>query len=211
MRRSIRLGASRGFTLVELLIAVALSLIVLMGVVSMAAWMISRQYEGIRKGEVTGAVLYSLGRMNKELADGTYLAQPAGADRVIRGCSNWSTMLSPPGRLDPNPNTPVTAFYYCYAPAECGGEAGNSLLRYWHDSECPNAAPVSRCGEAPGSGWSGPELMLMGCFYPATSNPFRRANDVAGVAMNFSVGRTTPTFVVNTRISMNKSYNNPSD
>src|SRR5690349_16271854 len=99
-----------GFTLMELLIAVSLSLIVLITVISVFTQMVSWHFDGTRKGKSLGVILYSLDQMYKELEDASVLIMPPPAGDVISGCSNWSDVIG--GPIDPDTaNHPIKAFY----------------------------------------------------------------------------------------------------
>ncbi len=214
----------RGFTLLELIVAMTLSSFVLVGIVTVAAQMMRSQIESSDKGEVTGWTLIGLNRMNKELQDANYLAAPnAGGGAVISGCINYSMLMNNGAGGPINAALPTTAFYYCVNPAVNCGQPGVScnLLRYYNDGvgiACP-IAPT--CGNA-AYGLNPVEVVsryVSQIQTPAVLPYFQRANDVGGIALNFNVGTTSPSanrpnpvfLTISTKIKMNKQYGNTTD
>ena len=135
-------GRAAGFTLVELILAVGLSTVVLIGAFSMLTSMIQYEVEAGRKGSVTGGSLMSLGAMNADIAAASCLVTPPlsgvpGDSLVV--CTNWSRQAK---QGDPNGNfldstSGNTIYSYCYDPA-------NFLIRGMSQSgACPavGAAP----------------------------------------------------------------------
>lgn len=212
----------RGFTLVELIVALVLSAFILVGIVGVATQMVRFQMEGQRKGEVSGWTLLSLAKMHKELEDASVLDFPSITNTTgdhISGCSNYTRVTDAP--IDDS--LPVTAFWYC---VETGGLTPNRLLRYFATTNCPaGVCPAGACPmPAPSCGAGGFEVYAQdfrkrdGLTYF-----FRRASDVAGIEVNYTVGVATATDVSNqqmpspvflrvqTKISMNKSLSNAAD
>lgn len=163
-----RKGA-RGFTLIELIIALAISVFVLIGIISVVTTMIRYQYDSTLKGSVAGGSLYSLQRMQKELEEASRLTLPANgaAGDVIAGVVNWSDVLG--ARIDVN-RTPsmgctagnnVTGFYYCVN--------GNVLYRHY---TCGTTCPSGSCVPSPTCG-SGSNVDVV---VPAKPGIFRMDN-----------------------------------
>ena len=224
----------KGFSLLELIIALSLSVAVLIGVISVATSMVRYQFEEQKKGRVTTQALYGLAQMNKQLENASYLKLPSAAvptSNVLSGCSNW-TMTTPGGArvddfLDPDGPGPLTVaenvsnFHYCVAPPGCGGSPAAPCTLWRHsngpDNFC-NIPVVGNCG--PGGGGN-TEAIVYNSFYRADGGLpfFRRADDVAGVEARYIIGVATATpayptpqyYKVNARLSMNKSYNNATD
>lgn len=202
-------GARKGFTLIELIIAVSLSGAVLIGIMSVTAQMVRFELEGARKNEVAGWMLLSLSQMNRELENATTLLCPSpwagcagNSSNVLSGCVNYTRKTA--AALDPDTQKTTVAFYYCRAES---GQYENMLLRYAQESApgtavtartCP-ISPTPVCGNAPGAGqtmkvvatnmygWDGQDppagsLML-----------FQRMEDIAGMEVRYSIGFSTAT------------------
>ena len=108
----------RGFTLLELVIALALSSIVLVGVFAMMASMVQYEAEGLRKGSVNGWSLASLVAMNREIEDASVLVTPrtGGADTLVV-CDNWSRLMNKTGGATLMGGASVSTVYqYCWDP-----------------------------------------------------------------------------------------------
>ena len=95
-------GDRRGFSLLELIIAMCLSSVVLITVFSIAASMVQFEVEGGRKGSVTAWSLASITNMNRDIANSSVIEWPNGAgasaDSLVL-CTNWTRIVNaPPGR-----------------------------------------------------------------------------------------------------------------
>ncbi|MBI5629460.1 MAG: hypothetical protein HY921_01100 [Elusimicrobia bacterium] len=198
-----------GFTLIELLIAAVLSIAVLLGIISLSSSILRYQYEGVRKGKVSGQTLFALSRMQKEIEEATHLELPSYSSttgNVLSACANWSMALSPPGGASVDSTLAVSSFYYCV-------DSSNSLLRY-SGTTCPYTAPAS-CGSGTFETVVYQNFYLMDNY----SYYFARASDVGGVEMHYIVGNSTPTanvpnpaaYKINTKIGMRKNYLNTYD
>ncbi|MEK7384763.1 MAG: prepilin-type N-terminal cleavage/methylation domain-containing protein [Elusimicrobiota bacterium] len=181
----------RGYTLLEFIIAVALSMVVLMAVFSMMTSMLRFQVEGLKKSTVTGWSLASIMKMNKEIESAGVLAHPTNAvpsDWVV-GCTNWSRILTPPAggsRADPNLN--MVVFYYCYDPATL------TMRRLAEESStvpCP-ASPVAlpACTAAWGGGADQTNDVIAAGITRHSSGAlvFARDDSVGGVRLRYAVG-----------------------
>ncbi|MDE2237151.1 MAG: prepilin-type N-terminal cleavage/methylation domain-containing protein, partial [Elusimicrobia bacterium] len=125
-----------GFSLLELLVALALSSLVLVGVMMLATSMVKFQMDSIEQGSGTGGAVYAVQRLKKDLADATDLECPgsrcaatghSNRGDVLAACTNWSVLGDPAAggqRIDDNaPNETdcqsgsgnVKCFYYCVA------------------------------------------------------------------------------------------------
>ncbi len=118
----------RGFSLLELVLALSFAAIVLYGITSVFTSLTKFEFEAVRKNSVDGWSQASLSSMTKEIEDATIIYFPSAAfaglsgvsaTNGILGCTNWSTMLNnglnnatSGGPLDPS--LPVVQFYYCY-------------------------------------------------------------------------------------------------
>lgn len=163
-----------GFTLTELVIAMSLSSLVLIGLMSVATAIVRAHVNAIKHGEANGTTLYALHQMNREIEQATHIESnfpPAGAlntagSNIIKGCVNWSRYVngntsatSGGGRIntdtgDPNYQTPYW-FAYCVKAeaADVGGRPQNTLYRHQGTPDnvtgCPNISALpATCGTA---------------------------------------------------------------
>lgn len=215
---------ARGFSLLELLIAVSLSVIVLMAIFGMMTSMFRFQVEGLKKSTVTGWSLASLMKMNKEIESASVMAYPTDAtprDWIV-GCTNWSRILST-GKMDTNQN--VVVFYYCY-----DGTANGTIRRLAEESAataCPTS-PVAlpACSDVWGGANRTNDVIAVGVNRHSTGSPgvFTRDDGVGGVRVRFTVGEKTfvhvdgkpdvvnPQYMeFDTSITMSRPYLNTND
>jgi type II secretory pathway pseudopilin PulG len=222
--------SEKAFTLLELIIAMSLSVFVYIGIITVATSMVRYQLDAGMKGSAAGGTIIALARMQKEVEDSTYImagAPSVGGGNALRGCNNWSAM----GNAAINPAAAavapctglnnVTAFAYCV-------DASNILWRhYWCATTCPvGAPPAYTCGTAGGT-WETIVGAKPGVFRSTGyANYFYRTGDNTGVDMHFIVGVGTATtagtpgqqnlnptayYRVDTRVIANKSYSDSSD
>jgi prepilin-type N-terminal cleavage/methylation domain-containing protein len=137
---------SPGFTLIELIVAVALSTIVLIGVFSLMTNMVQTEVTSMRNGTVTVWSLASISAMNADIVGSSYLSYPSpgpGQDSLVT-CTNWSPIAAAGGVAGPvNTAAGNTVYEYCYLPAS------NVLLRNVITNAvaaCPGAAPACVVG-----------------------------------------------------------------
>lgn len=198
----------KGFSLIELLVAMGLSIFVMGTIIMLSTSTVRSQLDSARKGSATGATLYGLVRMQAELEDASYLSRPPDSTPtgdILSGCTNWSAVLGT--RLDTSKN--VTAFYYCVN--------NNRLLRY------SNAPGSNTCNiPAPSCGSGNYETVVYskpGFYRQSGWSYFVRNPDSSGIMLHAVVGNATPTqqnpnpsfFKFDTRMGMMKSYNNALD
>lgn len=229
--------APRGFSIIELVIAVSLASFVLVGVASIAAQMARHQVEGIRSGTATGWSIVSYQGMSKEIEDSNVLAYPYNngdaADSIIL-CKNWSRAVTtlPGGQLDAG--TVSTVVQYCVDPtAAVAPETGFKLRRYAYNGNCPcpgapagpcNAVPASCTSDTPGGLWTesgvvGYRLEKLPGAYAGAPNVFYRDNTIGGLRLRYAIGRQTPTTnepiakftTFDFALSMQKQYSNTLD
>lgn len=204
----------RGFSIIELVIAISLASFVLVGVATIAAQMSRSQAEGIRSGTATGWSLVSYMAMSKEIEDANVLAWPINngdASDSIVICKNWSRAQDGADkRLNTN-TTPagadsVTVTQYCVDPAVAAApETGFTLRRLSRSGPavtCPTpvAAPAS-CGSTPSAPWGawtetgvvGFRLEKIPGTYTGSPFVFLRDNTIGGVRLRYVIGRQTPT------------------
>ncbi len=108
----------RGFTLVELMIALALSSLVLYAIFNVVGSMTKFQGEAVRKSSVNVWSEATLSQMTTEIENANLLYFPSpmypGANGIM-GCANWSSSTYGAGAGGAlNPSSSVTLFYYCY-------------------------------------------------------------------------------------------------
>lgn len=234
---------SPGFTLTELILSTTVSALILIGIIGVSAQMVRFQVESTRKGDVTGWTLLSINQMNREVEQASVLDCPrpsggsvppygnpcAGTDSpFMRGCTNFTRAAGyPPGqRMDPDPNLPTTAFFYCVPP---NGTYANNLLRYAQVTSGMGARVClidPTCGAAP-TGAQTLDVVSTNVYQIDPLTPFfRRADDVMGVELNYIVGIATQSAVaakgppmtggpnpvhvrMNYKIGMNKAFQDP--
>lgn len=217
-----RTSSERGYTLLELIVALSLSSFVMMGIISVATAMVRFQFQAGLSGNAGGGTLIAVGRMTRQLEDASYLRDPASLaapQDYVAGCTNWSasgnrrmsTTLSG-GASWPctAAGTNVTNFVYCR----------NALNEMWLHYNCS-----ATCGSIPavtegncGGAIANRELIVgqrPGVFKAVGyTKMFYRTADNTGLDMHYIVGASTPTanyprpafYRVDTRIIMNKSY-----
>lgn len=219
----------KGFSLLELVIAVSLASFVLLGVATVASQMARSQVEGIRNGTATGWTVISYMAMSKEIEDGNVLAYPvadgASADTLII-CKNWSRAQGalPGGKL--NATDPVTSaaadvsvVQYCLDSTD----ATNLILRRYENTgpavTCPNPAVPVACTAAPTGTWTATGVVGIRVERLSSASIFTRANSSGGVRVRYVVGRQTPTTndpnpqstPFDFKISMQKQYSSTLD
>ena len=212
-----------GFTLLELVIALSLSSIVLIGVFSMMASMMTYEAEGLRKGSVNAWSLASLVAMNREIEGASvFVYASASPPQTLVVCSNWSRLLTASGvgaKISAIDN--VTVYNYCWDQA-------NNLLRRSITTgagvTCPSSvgfAPLA-CNSAAYGGAS--SVIATGVFQDSLGDPIFTAdptstgtiriryvvgNPSAGVSANEGNGLTNfvnpQTMAFDTRITLDKA------
>lgn len=203
---------SRGFSIIELVIAISLASFVLVGVATIAAQLARNQVEGIRSGTATGWSLVSYQAMSKEIEDANVLAWPAadgsGSDSIVV-CKNWSRALAGPDkRLNTSTDPPqadyVTLTQFCVDPTPpAAPQTGFTLRRFSRRGTfasgvtCPDtvAAPAT-CTSAPSTPWGAwSENTVVGFRLEKLggADVFTRANAIGGVRVRYVIGRQTPT------------------
>lgn len=216
--------SKRGFSIIELVIAISLSSFVLVGVATIAAQMARSQIDGVRSGTMTGWSLVSYLSMAKEIEDSNVLAFPiangASADSLIV-CRNWSRVQNGPDRrLDKNAPGLVTVTQYCVDSSD----PSNLILRRYSNVgagvTCPDPGVPVSCVASPGGTWTDTGVVgfrlekLAG--FPSI---FTRDNSIGGVRLRYAIGKqvgTTnepiPKFTpFDIGIGMQKQYNNTLD
>ncbi len=208
----------KGFTLIELVIAVALSVMVMIAAVNVSTIMVRQQLQGVHRGEVNGMTLAALDSMSRDIEGASYLkvttlgSPPVG--NVVAGCTNWSSVGSivagavTPATLDSTQN--VNYFIYCIDAARFG-----TLWKWSGTFTAPVAAstcnPVpSACGVGGTYNAAGPTILVQGNgttygisygdkFNGVAPNPtgpyFSKSRDTNGLDMHYIVGNSTPSSI----------------
>ena len=224
MERAVR--NSRGFSIIELVIAISLASFVLVGAASIGAQMARSQIEGIRSGTITGWSVVSYMAMAKEIEDGNVLGYPiidgTGQDSIVI-CKNWSRNMGngPPGApLDPT--MPVSVIQYCVDNSD-PDPLRFRMRRYANVGmavACPSPAAPVTCVAAPSGTWTETGLVGMGVEkLPGFATVFWRDNSIGGVRLRYVIGPQTATpnrpIIKNTPfnfgITMQKQYTSTVD
>lgn len=179
-----------------MVIAVALSIMVVVAVMSVLSSGIYAHMNGIRNGTIMGWSLITFAQMSREIESSNVLVSPAapGSSNLLVLCNNWSRALAPSplcgaGDLRLNCARPVEVIYYCYngAPNE------KVIWRYYTNvGACPGAVPFVACNGTPAF----PQKMQMA----SAVEPLRPANlplftrTASGeLTIRFAVGEQLPT------------------
>lgn len=193
-----------GFTLLELIIALSISSIVLIGSFSMLSSMVQYEVEGMRKGSVNGWSLASLVAMNREIEGASVLVYPTagGSADALVVCSNWSRLMNTTGGA-PLGAGPTRIYTYCW-------DAASNALRRMNP---PGA------GSCPGVGYTPPactvgsygsdSLIATGVYRDASNNFIFTADPATAgtVRIRYTVGKATPGTALNEGNGMTKFVN----
>jgi prepilin-type N-terminal cleavage/methylation domain-containing protein len=192
--------ARSGFTLIEMLVAVALSSIVMVGLIDITASMLERHFEGIRHGKIDSETLYSLEQMRLELEAATYYSYPNTASpsgMSIQGCGDYFSATSP-GTQIPAPGATISSFAYCLEnhctgsnPDLCdpSGYTGPYDLVRYSNTGCPTSCKSGS-----------PQTLIYQNVYlePGFPNPFYLNPQFGGVDLHMVVGYPVATAVEQT-------------
>jgi len=219
----------KGFTLMEMIIAVFLSTMVLLGIIAVAASMVRQHFESISQGELSGQTLISLNQMYQDVENASVLVAPPApvppatisSGNALAVCTNWSFLSAPPNGKALNSARPVQSFYYCAKADPASATGAYDLWRY-SCGGCPPPTP-GVCGSADACG--NPVAVVYNALYlesaesmpPNKSNFFYWAS--GGVGMHYIVGYPKPTpqkptpvfYQIDNAIMMQKSPGDASD
>lgn len=203
---------AKGFTLIELVIALSFAAVVLYGITSIFTSMTKFEFEAVRKSSVDIWSQATLAQMSKEIEDASILyfpsaTTPSPTPQGIMGCSNWSTMLNGPNSGGPlDPSSPVVWFYYCYDTSSGPiVPPSTTPITYLRRIAADGAANCpARGGVAPGT-------------YPCSSATILpgsgvKTNDVIATNVNLLPGYAMFTFNINgpaTGVNLNFLIGNP--
>ncbi|MBI3553303.1 MAG: prepilin-type N-terminal cleavage/methylation domain-containing protein [Elusimicrobia bacterium] len=227
----------RGFSLIELLIAVSLAVVVMLAIVSVSTNMVRQHLQASHKGEVNGQTLAALDRMNKDIEGASYLFIPTTATPTgdtVGGCYNWEAKFQGSATGGPLTNGPITYFLYCVDATRFG-----NIYRWTGTVASCSPAPTYTACTAAGTangGTNAAELWIAGdgathgisrsdALSGVGGYYFMKSRVTNGVEVHYIVGNSTPTadgagrpgqyvphfYKVDTRINMLKSFNNTSD
>lgn len=185
MRPSARREA--GFTLLEMIIALSLSSIVLVGAFTIMTSAVQNQVMLMRKGTVNAWSIASLVAMNRDIEGGSVLAYPAaglGQNSVVV-CSGYSRIVGAGGTPSTLPSLPagVTPNVYTY----CWDAATNVFRRrYQAGTACP-APPATPPACIAGNY---PEVVASGVYQDPALDPIfqRDPNNASAVRVRYVVG-----------------------
>jgi Tfp pilus assembly protein PilV len=169
-------------TIVELMVAMVLSSVVLLGLIQISTDMARRHFEGIRSGRVDSSLLYSLEQMNSEIESASVVSI-VDYNHSIQGCVNYSPALG--GAIDTT--QPITAFAYCMESPSGTTPPAYTLNRY--------SVSVSGPGCAPSCAMSTPQTLVSQNVYFESANPMPFSSDQSfgGVDMHFIIGNPNST------------------
>ena len=121
----------RGFSILELIVALGLSSMVLIAIMSLTLPMVRAQVGDARSMTAQMNLAGLMSVMDREMREATYLTSPQGVgfpSRVLSGCSNAAL---PPGGFAPvavDPSAPMRWFAFC----------GDGQSLYYHSGQgCP--------------------------------------------------------------------------
>ncbi len=194
-----------GFTLIEMIVALLLSSLVLIGLIDVSSNMVQRQFEGIRYGRVDSQTLLSLAQMSQVIEAATYLnspvqGSPSPASMTISGCSNYSSTLTTqsPFTGQINSAVPITWFAFCVknyctpSGPNCVASQGPYDLEYHSGLGC---APSCVGGNLDTLVYQSIWLEA-----PANNPPFSLNQTQDGVDIHFDVGNPNPTAMQKTPV-----------
>ncbi len=224
-----------GYTLIELVIAISLASIVLVGLFAIMASMMNFQVEALKKGTVNGWSLAALLSMNREIEDASVIVYPSagGSANSISLCTNYSHIMagaggSADGSISGAASDPIQTIDYCYDPANL------VMRRQVIDGSCPvlgSAPPACTASNyAPGAQQDTKTSGVIAIsVYQAPGNPSvftRSANRSGEIRLRYVIGNpnstTTPSpgsamvrnpqsMAFDTTLSVNRQYGNNQD
>ncbi len=200
-----------GFSLIELMIAATLAIAVMLAVVSLSTNVVRQHLQAVHKGEVSGASLTAMDRLNRDIQSATYLAIPKGTlpqGNTVGGCLDWSGSMNGVGTGGVYSTFGVggTSAYFIYCVTGAGARFG-SLIRYpgagspqMTLANCNAFPTVGVCG-ANASNGALPEVWVRGDgvnfgLSRGDNNPgyyFARSTDTDGVELHYILGNSTVT------------------
>ena len=201
---------SSGFTLVELIVAVVLGAIVLMGSFSILTNMVTAEVNGMRAGTVTAWTLAGINTMNTDIAGAGALSYPApgAADDNMIVCTNWFSDHSGGASQEVVAGAPNTVSYYCWDTIDAAPSPFNhALLRRVEahagstvnpldPAACPTLPPVCRQSVYAGGAFGSDTIVATGV-YQDPNNALARIfnadlNTLNAVRLRFVVGNPAP-------------------
>lgn len=135
-----RARKARGFTIIEMVIALSLGTMVLVAVNSLYMPLMRTQFDAYRRGGAQAEALIAHKSLRLSISQATeiYLPAPSAGGDLLSGCSNFDSAKGAgvQGLLDPD--GPSRSFYFCVE--------GGILYEYWAEASCPMFYPP--CGGA---------------------------------------------------------------
>lgn len=211
-----------GFTLVEMVVAVILGALVMLGLAAVFGTVLRFQTTGARRDIVQAGGLISLRSITKDLQASTAITSPSSpcpggncsgsataAGDVLTGCTNWE--MNSGQLLDPS--TPMRTYHYCVQ--------GDILWYHWREDPSPLPCPPPPflfCG-TPITGWELARLADGVEYDVGQPNYFKRPAGMNNVVeVHYVVqSSTSPTshmgesarMVVNVSLAVQKSLTSP--
>jgi prepilin-type N-terminal cleavage/methylation domain-containing protein len=142
-----------GFTLIELIVAVGLSSIAMMGMFALMTSMVQTEVSAMRGGTVTAWAIANINAMMSDIPAGGFLSSPGTGGAPSPGatsdtltvCTNWAWGAVIPGAAGVvQASAGNTVYYYCYDTLDAPPYQ-NALLR----KVVTNAAGAAACPAAP--------------------------------------------------------------
>lgn len=180
-----RRRADAGFTLLELIIALSISTIVLIGSFSMLSSMVQYEVEGMRKGSINGWSLAALVAMNREIENANVLVYPppGGSSNAMSVCTNWSRISG--ASLD---GGAVKVYSYCW-------DSSANVMRRKTAGGCPamGSAPAA-CGVS----WGADSVVATGAYLDSLGDNVFYVDPTGGtIRLRYVIGKPTAGAAVN--------------
>jgi prepilin-type N-terminal cleavage/methylation domain-containing protein len=131
-----------GYTLIELIMALSLVGLVVIGVMSILSSMLQFSIQGTTRGDISGVTMLGLSRMTKEIEQATILTLPTTDGKQIAGCINFTRL----GSTAYDTDQPTSWFNYCIKTPAAGEVQG--IFRHGGDT-CPSPITTVTCGSSP--------------------------------------------------------------
>ncbi|MFI5350614.1 MAG: type II secretion system protein J [Elusimicrobiota bacterium] len=159
-----RIHSRSGFSLVELIVAVLLSSVILVGLMSILTPLVLSQAFSARAQTVQLNLAAVNEQVEKELRQASLVSQPLADNfptNTLEGCDNAAG--SPPAPIDPNPPPPIDPITKMRWFAFCA--AGGTV--YYHSGNgCPG---IYTCGTSPTAAFRWPQPWSTLMFTRATA------------------------------------------
>lgn len=170
----------QGFTLLELIIALSISSIVLIGSFSVLTAMVQNEVEGMRHGSVSSWSLASLVNMNREIEEANALVYPppGGSASAASFCKNYSRISG----AALSSSDPIRYYSYCY-------DSSANVMRRMEGGGCPGlgTAPPT-CGVG---AWGTASVVATGVYLNGGNPVFSTESGGGTIRVRYIVGKPT--------------------